>query len=376
MKYFLSNILAVLVACSALSTPAHGQERGKAYSTWSAFKPERNGELFLRVENMNFFDNYEYASPHVTGSTLLGAWGRIMAEYYLDSKLRVQVGANGLKYSGKESFSEVSEWFSVVYQPNSYFRLVCGSIDVYSHNNLPEPVFNPDFLTTRPNNRGFQADLFSQTLDATAFLDWEQFILPGDNYQEVFSAGVTGNIKLYDSMAETRISFPISILGRHHGGEVDVSGQKIETLMNFSIGTRLEHTADAWKYFFNADFLYFYDVTKNFRQPIEKGYGILTEFGGKTEKLGIMLRYWHSNRYFSPLGQPIYRSYTPEKPFIFVMHDFVSARANYTLRIANIARLMVEGDYWFDTRRQKNNFYTGLKLIISEEFFVRRLKAR
>jgi hypothetical protein len=288
--------------------------------------------------------------------------------------LRVQVGANGLKYTGKETFSDVSEWFSVVYQPNDNFRLVCGNIDVYSNSFLPEPIYNPDYLTIRPNNRGFQADFLSSKINATAFLDWEQFIVPGDTYQEVFSVGLTGKIKLKDSTHTTQFSLPFSVLGRHHGGEVDVSGQKIETLMNFSGGIRLEQSMNSWKLYFNSDFLYFYDVTKNFRQPIEKGYGTLTEFGAGTPKVGLMLRYWHSNRYFSPLGHPIYNSYTPDKPYIYVMHDFVSARVNYSLKIASIARLLVEGDYWFDTRRQKNNFYTGLKLIIAEEFFVRRLK--
>ncbi len=374
MKRIFSYRLTFLTVGALFLNPVLGQERGKSYSTWSTFKPERNGELFIRVENMSFFDNYEYGSPHATGSTLIGAWGRIMAEYYLDNKLRVQVGANGLKYSGKEAFSEVSEWFSVVYQPSDYFRFICGTIDVYSHFNLPEPVFNPDLLTTRPNNRGFQTDYYSKTVDATAFLDWEQLILPGDNQQEVFTAGLTGKIKISDSLSVAGISFPLSVLGRHHGGEIDVSGQRIETLMNFSGGIRLERPINVWKGFFNSDFLYFCDVTKNFRQPIEKGYGTLTEVGAYSTKWRIMLRYWHSNRFFSPLGHPLYKSFTPEKPFIFVMHDFISARANYTFKIAGIARLLVEGDYWFDTRRQKNNFYTGMKLIISEEFFVRKLK--
>ena len=371
MRLFLT-ISVLFFMASAIAQP-----KLMDYKVWSDYKPERVGDLYIRIENANFFDNYEYASPHAVGQTLIGAWARIMGEYYFNEQLKIQVGVNGLKYTGRETFSNLSEWFSVEYRPFKKLHLLLGNIDYYSMLGLPEPMYDPTLFSIKPINRGLQFEFFDRYVDAKLWLDWEQFIVQGDNFQEIFTAGFSAEAKLTDTTSRWGITLPIHIMGRHQGGEIDSGGSSIESLMNYSLGTKFYFWIQNVRIVSNVSYLMFNDITKSHRQPFLKGSALYVKSMASYKKLRLGAFYWLSNDFFAPHGHPIYQSYTPLKPLqTFHKQKIVSLQTDFHINIGDAAKLFIEANMWYDLVNKKNNFATGLKLIIMEDFFVGKIKKR
>lgn len=374
IKGYKMRLFATVVVLFFMGN-ALAQPKLMNYRVWSDFKPERVGDLYIRIENSNFFDNYEYSSPHAVGQTLIGAWGRIMGEYYFNEQLKMQVGVNGLKYTGRETFSNISEWFSVEYRPFSKLRLLLGNIDYYSVLGLPEPMYDPTLFSIKPINRGLQIAFFDRYADAKLWLDWEQFIVQGDIFQEIFTAGISTEIKLNDSISNWGIIFPIHMLGRHHGGEIDNAGNSIESLMNYSFGVKSYFWIHDVKLVSSVSLLMFNDITKSYRQPFIKGSALYVKSMALYKNLQFGGLYWTSDNYFAPHGHPIYQSYTSLKPSQwFEKQKIIAIQSDYHINIGKAAKLFIEADVWYDLKHKKNNFSTGLKLIIMEDFFVRKIK--
>lgn len=340
-------------------------------STYSEFRPEREKELYLRIETSSFFDNYEYSSPHVKGQTLIGAWGRIKGEYYPARKLRIQAGINAHKYSGSDQFSEISDWLSFVYKPNDIFSLTMGNIDLQTEISLPAPIYSPERYNTTPNHKGLQAKLQLSRLSLSSFLDWVRFISEKENSQEMFYAGFQAKIKPLSTITNIDVEIPLLLTGMHSGGEFGRHDMHIESVLNANIGLNLilKHKNSQYN-FENSIFLY-NDVTHNKQRPIEQGFGLSTQLKYSLKQVRTKLQYWYSNNYIAPLGHNIYQSYTQKIPtMLYKIHSLISAHGSYVLTISDIANLIVEAEYIYDLTRKKNNFFTGLKLVISDEFFL------
>ena len=354
---------------------AMAQPKLMNYRVWSDFKPERAGDLYIRIENSNFFDNYEYSSPHAVGQTLIGAWGRVMGEYYFNEQLKVQIGVNGLKYTGRETFSNISEWFSVEYRPFSKLRLLLGNIDYYSMLGLPDPLYDPSLFSIKPINRGLQVEFFDRYIDAKMWLDWEQFIVKGDRFQEIFTAGVSAEVKVNDTASNWRLSFPIHVLGRHQGGEIDNAASGIESLMNYSFGSKVTFNGQILKVVSSVNYMMFNDITKSYRQRFIQGSAIYAKSMAMYKSVSLGAMFWISKNFFAPHGHPIYQSYTSLKPYrTFERQKLIALQSDYHIDIGKSAKLFIETDIWYDLRNTKFNFSTGLKLIIMEDFFVRKIK--
>ena len=369
MRIYISIVLFFIVIA------VKAQSKLMNYSVWSQFKPERVGDLYLRVENSNFFDNYEYSSPHTIGQTLIGAWARIMSEYYFNEQLKIQVGVNGLKYTGRKSFSNISEWFSVEYHPFSKLRLLLGNIDYYSSLGLPSPLYNPALFSIKPINRGLQIELFDRFIDAKTWLDWEQFIVEGDAFQEIFTAGLSSEIKVFDSTSSWRLSFPVHILGRHQGGEIDDVSNGVESLMNYSFGSKTSFFVGRINVETVVSYLIFNDITESYRQRFIQGSALFAYTMASYKGLRLGGQFWISKNFYAPHGHPIYQSYTPLKPYrAFARQKLISLQSDFSINIGKAAKLFIEGNMWYDFPNKATNFATGLKLIITEDFFMRELK--
>ena len=77
------------------------QEGSGIFVSDEPFAPQKTGNLFLAVDNLNFFKNNEYKSKYVDGYTLTGAWIRPKLIYYPDKKFRFEIGGQILGYTGR-----------------------------------------------------------------------------------------------------------------------------------------------------------------------------------------------------------------------------------------------------------------------------------
>lgn len=364
--------LILPLALISLPAVAAAQPAGHGYSTRAAFDTTRAGGLYARVESATFLDNHEYASPHLKGATYAGAWARPMFEYYFNNKLRAQLGINALRYNGGAAFADIDPWFSIEYRPTEHLRMLLGNLDCWTQNPLAPHLYDPTLLMTKPTNAGLQLDYRAPWLATRAWIDWERYIAPGDPFQEIFTAALSNRLTTPRTANGFRISLPINIIGRHHGGEIDASDQRIETLMNYAAGLEGEIEGPKWNFNLAADFIYFQDVTNGGRRPVTNGKGVEARLGARSRQLSIEVNYWHSDNYYAPLGHPIYHSWTPWLPqTIFRRQHLAGAKASFAVPAAQGVRLLVEGQYWRDLPNRRNNFTLGVKMLIGHSFLIK-----
>lgn len=337
--------------------------------------PERARDIYVRFENYNYFENFEYKSPTATGYTLIGTWLRPIGEYYVNDKIRIQAGLSLLKYYGDDKFDDVSEWFSVIYQPNQHIQFLFGNLDNSSNFGLPAPMYDPVRFATTTDSKGMQLKTEYSWLKAQTWLEWGEFIHRNDNFQEVFTGGVNAELNPTDITDTFSMSLPISFLGTHHGGEIDTSEQNIETVINSSVGLKFYYKHNKWKFILTPQFLYFNEVTKNYRQPIAEGGALYIQADMFYKQLNIGIEWWTSKSFFAILGDPIYQSYSYYSPdTVYKNNNMFSTQLYWNHNISEKVSLIVGGNFIYDIDRKKNNFIAGIKLILKPEFFCHKFK--
>lgn len=370
-------VFLIIYLCIACWNNLFAQQRYDYLNTWSPMISERGKELYIRLENYNFFENFEYESPNVKGYSLIGTWLRPVGEYYINNKLRIQIGLNLLKYYGRDKFDDISEWISIVYQPNNHIQILFGNLNNSSNFGLPAPLYDPSRFATNPDNKGLQFKVDYPWLNAQAWLEWEQFIRRNDDFQEIFTGGINGGFYFIDTSKVFSISLPISFLARHHGGEIDISEQKIETIINMSVGLKFSYNYNRWKFSITPQFLYFNEITKNYRQPITKGNAFYIQTDISYRQLFFGLDYWISENFFAPLGDPVFQSYSHYSPEnVYKNNNLVNLHACWVHKILNSADLIIGGNFIYDVERNHFNYIAGIKFVLKPEFFCYKFKYR
>lgn len=347
--------------------------------TWNLnipFDSSRTKSLYFKVESFNFFDNAEYASPHITGATFIGTKDRLYLDYYLSPSLRIQTGVNVLKFSGRKEFSNIAEYFSLFYQPNSFITFSIGDIDFSKIPSLDDAIYYRQNLSYESNTKGMFVQFLTKFSNSAIFLNWRKFILPGDPYQEEFWAGFFNTFS-WSVSDQLSVDFPINLSGYHRGGEIDNTALGKESIVNSKNGIELTWKQANHKFTLGSFLLTFWETTDNSRYPFSKGYGINSQINYGWKPFSLSVGYWHSYRYFSPLGHPLFNSYTFDKPnHIYNYQDFINFELGTKWGIDNIGYLLFDGEFRYDSRRNRLNFFTGIKLIISEEFFLTKVKKK
>ncbi len=363
-----------LIFFMLISLVSISQWRLEEYYPITPFDSLRHKQLYLKIDNLNFFDNLEYQSPHIVGATYIGIHGRTYLDYYFTPTLRMQVGVSALKYSGRNDFDQVSEWFTLTYQPHEFFSFIAGNLTLGTLPGISPQIYNPQHVYLYPNTKGMMINIQHKIALSSLFINWRQFILPNDPFREQFFAGFTNSLLVADN-ENYQLMVPLHISGYHQGGEIDNSSEGVETLLNSRIGFEMTFKRYDKQLIFGSFLYTFNETTRQNRQNFRKGFGVNTESKFLYKNWVLSAAYWYSYRYFSPLGHPIYNSYTPDKPsqiFNYQYLLFLTTAYNHT--IDKIGRVELDVQLAWDIPREKIDFFTGLKLIISEEFFLKKLK--
>ena len=167
------------------------------YQNYSDFNPSDQRKLFFKLENIDFLKNNEYTGDIVTGYTLIGGWMRPKLVYYPSDKLRLELGGHFLKYHGREEFDNISFWFNTHYKPFKELSVIFGNLNNNANHHLIRPLFEPEQYFTEKPEGGIQFLFNNRWLSSDLWLNWEQFILPDDPFQEHFTFGWSSDFQLW-----------------------------------------------------------------------------------------------------------------------------------------------------------------------------------
>ena len=332
--------------------------------------------LNFRTESMSFFHNTEYFGDLVNGYTWTGAWVRPKLSYTFSDKLKLEVGGHFLRYHSRDNFTIVRPWFSVQYQMFPKMKAIFGNLNLNQNQGLVKQLWEPERIMTDAPREGVQFMYDSKNFELQNWMCWEQFILPGDPYQEHFTFGLSGHAQLY-SNSETTVKVPFQLLVYHQGGEIDSSPLEVVTHLNYATG--LETNFMVGNHFLKNIDLNLHWV--GYQCPdgpapygYDNGHGYSVTVKADTHLGKFSLDYWNAYQFVAPYGKKMYWSGS-DRDITLSQQDRSLVSFNYMMRqkIMKDIDFAFQGEAIYDLLTTKFSFAFGYYLVINQDFLLKRI---
>jgi hypothetical protein len=370
MKKIL-NTLVLLMLVAQLS----GQTIADLNHFYKTLDTTKVKTLDFRFESMSFFHNAEWMGDIVNGYTWTGAWVRPKFSYTFSDKLKVDVGGHFLRYHSRNDFTVVRPWVSVEYQMFDKMKVVFGNLNENYNFGLVKQLWEPERMMTDAPREGVQFLYNSKNFEIQNWMSWEQFILPGDPYQEHFTFGLSGQAQLY-SNSMTTVKLPLELLVYHRGGEIDSSPLGVVTHYNyatgletnFKVGDGFLKSAD-----FNLHWVGYQCPDGPAPYGYDNGHGYSMTLAGDTRLGKFSLDYWNAYQFIAPYGKRIYMSIS-DRDIALSQTNRSQAAFNYMMKhhILKDIEFAFQGEAIYDFLTTKFSFAFGYYLVINQDFLLKR----
>ncbi len=376
MKYkFIFFFLILLLFVSQISAqlyPASFYRDTQLDTSW-------DNSIGFRIENSNFFKNDEYFNKIIEGYTLIGWFVNPKFVYYPEKNTRIEVGGHFLMYDGTDNFTTVLPTLSVQHKISKSVDVVLGTLYGSTNHHVIEPVFRYEYFFTDNVENGLQFLINTKHYKGDIWINWQNFIFKGDDDQEVFTLGLSNKFLLTNPGSNHQLSIPLQILFVHHGGQINETDKKLQTINNDAIGL-------SYTYKFNGGFfdeigaeqyyVLFNDFSgSDYQTPYLMGYGIYSVLFAKAKGFILNGTWWYSDHYISQRGHPIFQSKSTRYTNYYEQYRaFVTGRLMYeneVIKGLNVgAGLELYGNLYDYTVEYWYMFYINF----NRDFFIKSFK--
>lgn len=330
---------------------------------------DEGSTLSFHLNSLQFTRDAEYFLPETKGYTAVGSF----VEPTLKLRMRgwewinVEAGAQILGIAGDDHQLHVNPIFRIEYKPQDWLRLVGGTIYGNLNHGLYEPMYDFDRFFYNNQEDGLQVmidkDFGHIRIKSDTWLNWENFLEPGEAEQEKFTIGSSNRIKIGNENRKM-VQIPIDIMGTHRGGQfTSLQDTCLETLFNvctgldWAISRRLRATALLFGYKNNSN-----EIWTTYRG----GFGVypMVTYYSKNQTYFLTAGYWYGNKYIGTRGSYLfqYRSkYDPE--FVQAQRSMLTAKWFYTKGIFGM-----EAQAYYDLKENKTDFSFGIYLKFCKDF--------
>lgn len=266
----------------------------------------------FHIYDVAFFKNNEYFDEYVEGYTLIGNAIRPGIYYQFSNKFFGEIGFTGVQYSGREKFSIFQPFVRFQYAITKNLNCVFGNIYGNVHHKIPDPILDNELYFYKNTESGLQFLYNSDYFQSDLWLNWEQFILPTDKFQEKFTAGWSTVIK--NKNKKNSLFVPIQMLTTHRGGQINNGNEHLQSISHWGIGLGYDKEINK-PYLKKLNFrqmAYSYnDISPYKAMNFTMGRSFFTSIVAQNSFMTIDANYWFSDSFVSTRGEEIY-SYRPE----------------------------------------------------------------
>lgn len=356
---------------------ALSQDTRTPFLHYKEFQKADSNKLFLRFENLNFVKNNEYSGDFANGATWIGYLVAPKLVYYPSSKIRIEAGGRFQQYSGRTNFNKTQVLFSANYQASDKANLILGNLNQNNNHMLSEPLFEPERFFTDKAESGIQFLYHTKRLKLDTWINWEQFILKGDPFQEKFTFGISSSYQLDNPSSQNNLSIPIQILFTHRGGEIDSSDASVQTIGNFSSGLNFSRKLEnsritSW----NMQALVYYvsDNSSVSEFFFNKGHAFYPQIGINTKHSQFKLGYWHAYQFIASRGSELFQSISYSKLGSYQnRRELLTVKYFYEREISKGINLGGKIDLYYNPKNSNANYSTAIYLRINGDFFLKKL---
>jgi len=341
------TISLFFLICSIAS--ATSQEKGSS--------PERDGKLYLDLKAISFIKNNEYYNPVVEGYTLVGNFIRPIITYSPAEKFEISAGLHQQIYSGEPEFRKPKLLVSARWKVTRNSTLTLGAFDGGNRHRMFDPHFDSERIYTSYTENGASFVTETGKLFNDLWINWENFIFPGDTTREIFTTGESFSYKynLLDGLLSLNI--PVQFKFKHFGGQISNYSSHVLTFLNFAGGAGFNFNIAGGKAGIpGIEYIHFIyrELTGKGDMGITEGYASWLRFHYTYRALYIGSYFWFSHNFYAPDGNMIYGSVSGYQPGYIISDRQIWTGAIYlTLFPEKIFEFLLgfEGYYDFNLRR-------------------------
>jgi hypothetical protein len=330
--------------------------------------------VYLSLNFSPFLRNNEYFNELYDGITFIGVNLNPYLSYKFNKKLLFHIGWYGRLFNGRADIYINKLFYRCTYNFNNNLKFIMGYIYGYEFHHLIEPLYSTDYFYFNKPETGLQFLYNNDHFKSDLWLNWEKFILPGDNYKEEFIIGNSSKIRLTNKFSHINVVIPLNFVAKHKGGQIEINTSPLQTYFNWAIGTDVSLRLNKKTYGINNYYVQFNDVSPYKILRYTDGFGIYTNLYVLFPKIEIYSGFWHGEYYFSPIGEPLYMSLSkkyvfyeePEKNLILFKLRFKQLEFNNTF-------IAFQVECYYDYKRNYFDYSYGVSIKLSEKYLLKKL---
>ncbi len=360
-----------------LSQNIFAQDINSSFYTQTKINPADSNQLFLRIENTNFFKNDEYFGGLTSGLTYIGAFIRPELVYQPYKNVKISAGLHLLKYSGLGTFSQMLPIFSFQYSPNQNIDFIMGSLNGGLNHQIIEPMyaFQNHLINNLENGAQFLFHNSKITLDV--WLNWEKYIFKTSHSQEAILGGVHLNYILFGEKLKSNLKLDFQSIIAHKGGQFHNPEDKLQTLANTASGiiytkkinSSIINTLGTENYY-----LTYNDASSNSVNPYTIGYAIFTNLFIENKYISLKAGYWTGEYYISSRGNPLFMSVSDkDHNFLLPRTELITGKIAFRKHLFSDIIFEARFESYMDLQQNQFEFSYSFYLIFNRDFFLKKL---
>jgi hypothetical protein len=225
-----------------------------------------------------------------------------------------------------------------------------GSYNGGENHGLHEALFSFENHLTDIVENGILIRYSNKRIETETWLNWESFIMPGDTFREMFTAGSSNRIRVLEA-SSWKLTLPFSLLAHHAGGQINNNNEHVETLINISEGLRICRSfgSDPANNVF-AEGNVFHSLGDFVPSP---GWAASLKTGLQLSHFEVNAEYFRGKDFVSFAGNPLFRSWKlsgdPLNPVQYGgMQEMLNFKAGFRQKMGRYSFLFLrfEGYYF------------------------------
>jgi hypothetical protein len=264
------------------------------------------GAVFLDLPLATWFYNNEYFNPFYKGYTLIGANIQPAVIYQSNPKLRFSAGIYLHRYYGNSELTNARPLFNIEYKPDKDFSVLMGTFNGGENHGLNEILFSFENHLTNIVENGILIRYNRAFIKSETWLNWESYIMPGDTFQEKFTAGSSNDLRLMES-SSWNLTLPFALIAHHAGGQINNNDAHIESLFNISEGLKLSRKISSNHFdMVFTELTLFHSLGDFIPAP---GWAFCAKTGVRLSRIELNAVYFRGKDFVSFAGNPLLRSW-------------------------------------------------------------------
>jgi hypothetical protein len=333
--------------------------------------PVYSDPLSFSFESISFFRNNEYFNPFREGYTLTGSHLRPLLVWNPVQGLLIRGGAFLELWSGYDPGVRFRPHFSAELALTGSTRLILGSLRGSDSHQMYDQHFDNEKIYTSFQEEGIQFTYKTSSISSDTWINWEEYILPGDNKREELTFGESFRFFAGGKESLLRLEIPLQLLVKHRGGQISNYELAVETHINLAGGGRLifgGNGTEGGETGVEAT-LFLYNVNKTLPGiPFQNGKAMWLKADHTFGKISAAAGIWLSDNFYSPNGNTIYSSISEWRDDVHVRNrSLLTGSVDYNKTWdTGIVSLHLGFDWYFDLRTKNFDHSMTIHIRIPE----------